>query len=88
VKVDYADRELAPNGGFMPEDFAAYMESICKLREAEGYFLVSVLPGPVTDGEVRGAWLFFSDQPFTTNQTPAFDVGAAVEMPEGRRPFE
>jgi hypothetical protein len=59
VKVDYAERELAPNGGNLPEDFAAYLETICNARSADGFRLVTVLPGPMGDGHLGGAWLFF-----------------------------
>lgn len=84
IKVDYAERELAPNGGDLPEDFAAYMESICINRCADGYRLVSVLPGAVSDGHIGGAWLFFTRQDDDRFPGERTDIGVstiALDLP-------
>ena len=84
MKFDYAERELAPNGGNLPEDFAAYLESICNARCAEGFRLVSVLPGAMSDGHIGGAWLVFwrgDDDLFPGERTDVGITTIGLEVP-------
>jgi hypothetical protein len=82
MKVDYADRELAPEGGILPEHFASYLEELVNEREAEGYRLVAVLPGATNSGSLAGAWLFFAaesaDEPASRR---SIGLGLAIEPP-------
>jgi hypothetical protein len=78
IKVDYAERELAPNGGNVPEDFGAYLEAICNARCSDGYRLVAVLPGAMSDGHVGGAWLFFWRQDDDLFPGERADLGIAT----------
>ena len=78
MKVEYADRELAPNGGSLPEDFAVYLEDICNARSVIGYHLVAVLPGALSDGHIGGAWLFFARRQEDSIAVEAADLGIAT----------
>ena len=89
IKVDYAERELAPNGGNLPEDFGSYLEAICTARYSDGYRLIAVLPGALSDGHVGGAWLFFSRQEEDELLSERSDVGIAtigLEIPLQQTP--
>jgi hypothetical protein len=58
MRVEYADRDLAPEGC---EDFSAFLQDLCNRQESQGYRLIAVLPGDHPEGHLLGAWLFFSE---------------------------
>jgi hypothetical protein len=85
MKVDYADRELAPNGGALPEDFAAYLQDVCSQRESDGYQLVAVLPSG-GNGNVSGAWLFFSEAAVSGDLRLNLEAAEVMPPPSFRPP--
>jgi hypothetical protein len=82
VRVDYADREMAPNGGLTPEDFSSYLEELCNRRVEEGYKLIAVTPASGPEGRTIGAWLFFAWNEEPESPAREFEVSAALEEPQ------
>src|SRR5688500_7229024 len=82
IKVDYADREMAPNGGLTPEDFGLYLEELANRRVEEGYRLIAVTPSVGAEGRTIGAWLFFAWNEEPEPPLTQFEVSAALEEPQ------